>query len=228
MAEENDDELQLIDDSGEVEASLARTNRENFERSLVTQNLWQHSAKGLEAKRAAMTMLSTKTGMYARIPLLCKGDDCPYTDTCQLLPYDLAPVGEYCPQETAQIELRANAYAQDFDVDTMSFTDKTLLNEIIGFDIMLERCRALMAKEGTPVVEVVAGIADNGDEIKQPAVSKAWEAYEKISKKRDAAYQLMMMTRRDNKNNSDEEQSALSAMLDNVITEQDVEEEKDK
>lgn len=129
---------------------------------------------------------------------------------------DLAPQGEYCPVETAQIELRAVAYSQQFDLDKSSFTDKNLVNEIITLDIMLERCKALMAKEGTPVVEIVAGVSERGDEIKQPAVLKAWEAYEKMSKKRDADLQLMMATRRDKKEVGEKEKSVTEIIAEAV------------
>lgn len=209
-----------------AEKSQAVTNRENFENMIVSQNLWGHSEAGLEAKRAAMTMLSTKTGMYARIPLVCKADSCPYSETCQLIPYDLAPQGEYCPVETAQIEIRAVAYSQDFDLDRSSFTDRNLVNEIISLDIMLERCRALMAKEGTPVIEIVAGVSEHGDEIKQPAVSKAWEAYEKIAKKRNEAYQLMMATRYNKKDDGKKEKTVTEILAEAVSQEgfMDVEE----
>ena len=58
-----------------------------FEKSL--NNVWGYSELGIEAKKAAMTMLSTKTGMYARIPLVCKANNCPYAEKCQLLNYNL-------------------------------------------------------------------------------------------------------------------------------------------
>ena len=194
----------------------AEARRKDLERTIMLQNnIWGYGQKGLEAKKAAMTMLSTKTGMYARIPLICKADNCPYADTCQLLPYDLAPEGEYCPRETAQIEMSSCGSATDVSIDNASYTDRVLLNEIIGYDIMLERCRALMAKEGTPVVDVVVGVTDNGDEIRQPAVSKALEAYERISKKRNEAYQLMMMTRKDNK---DKQNSGEKSISENLAT----------
>lgn len=190
------DREEFIDAQDDQRAN-AIANRENFERNVA--NLWGHSDLGVQAKRAAMTMLSTKTGMYAKIPITCKADSCPYSESCQLLAYDLAPFGEFCPIETAEIELRYEAYSADFDLDDASFTDKCLVSEIINADIMMERCKALMAKEGVPVVEVVAGISENGDPIVRPEVSKFWEAYERASRKRNDAYSLMMATRKDRK-----------------------------
>lgn len=146
-----------------------------------------------------MTMLSTKNGMYAKIPIVCKLNDCPYNESCQLLGCGLAPEGQYCPMETAEIEIRFVGYCKDFSIDSASFTDKTLISEIISCDIMLERCKALIAKEGVPVIDIVAGVAENGEEYTQPVVSKYWEAYERISKKRNVDLQLMMATRKDKK-----------------------------
>lgn len=83
---------------------------------------------------------------------------------------------------------------------------------------MLERCKALLSKEGTPVIDMSIGVDQDGNEIRQPAVSKAWEVYEKVSKKRDQTYQLLLMTRKDkaNKDTSDESQN-ISKMLQDVI-----------
>jgi hypothetical protein len=201
----------------EAEKSEAVANRENFEAALSGQNnIWGYNELGIEAKKAAMSMLSTKTGMYARIPLMCKSDDCPYAETCPLLAYNLAPYGQLCPVETAQIELRFNGYASDFNIDTASFTDKCMISEIINCDIMIERCKALMAKEGVPVVDVIAGVTEDGEPFTQPQVSKAWEAYEKATKRRNEAYQLMMATRRDKKNEVTQEKSILETLHESL------------
>ena len=208
-----------VTDLVESEAkSQAIENRKNFERNI--KNLWGYSETGVEAKKAAMAMLSTKTGMYARIPIVCKADTCPYAETCPLLAYDLAPLGEFCPIETAQIELRYEGYSKDFDLEFASFTDKALVSEIINQDIIMERCKALMAKEGVPVVDVVAGITENGDEIVRPEVSKYWEAYERAYKKRNEAYQLMMATRKDKKDDGSETKS-ITEIIAEAVTEGD-------
>lgn len=207
-------------DSTQCEAIM---NRENFERNLS--NTWGYSNVGIEAKRAAMSMLATKTGMYARIPLMCKAESCPYSDSCSLLPYNLAPIGEPCPVETAQIEIRFAGYEKDFNLDNASFTDKNLVAELINHDIMLERCKALITKEGVLVTDVVAGVSENGEEFYRPEVSKHWEAYERIQKKRNEIYQLMMATRRDNKDKEGSgEDSLTKAMADMFATDFVVEE----
>jgi hypothetical protein len=198
-------ELDLNENVKDAAHLEAIQNRENFESNV--QNLWGHSSLGIEAKRAAMTMLSTKTGMYARIPLVCKSDDCPYSESCQLLSYNLAPTGEYCPMETAQIEIRFHGYSQDFDLDTASFTDKNLVSEIINYDIMIERCKALIAKEGVLVIDVIAGATEQGELFYRPEVSKHLEAHDKLTRRRNEVYQLMMATRRDKKGEVDASQS---------------------
>lgn len=209
-ANNNDFVSDVAIDSEQCEAVI---NRENFERNLS--NTWGYSNVGIEAKRAAMSMLATKTGMYARIPLMCKAESCPYSDSCSLLPYNLAPIGEPCPVETAQIEIRYAGYEKDFNLDNASFTDKNLVAELINHDIMLERCKALITKEGVLVTDVVAGVSENGEEFYRPEVSKHWEAYERIQKKRNEIYQLMMATRRDNKDKEGSgEDSLTKAMAD--------------
>ena len=181
-------------------------------------NPWGLTPKALTAKKAALAMIATKNGMYARVPLVCKAEGCPYSDSCMLLAYDMAPEGEYCPTEIAQIEIRSAAYSQDIDYDSASFTDKNLLSELVTLDIMLERCKALISREGTPVIDIAIGIDNEGNEIRQPTVSKSWEAYEKISKKRDSVYQLLMLTRKDKKSDDSDDSISTSQMLRDVIS----------
>ena len=212
----------MLPDSGESEAV---ENRRKLEANIQTmKNVWGHSEVGIEAKKAAMTMLSTKTGMYAKVPIMCKGDGCPYADSCQLLPYDLAPQGEFCPIETAQIELRFQGYSDDFDIDNASFTDKNLIAEIINCDIMIERAKALVAKEGMSIVDVVAGIGENGEEYYRPEISKAWELYERATKKRNETYNLMMATRKDKKRDTSEDEGSIFDQIKNMAQVEEVEE----
>lgn len=179
---------------------------------------WGLDYKGLDAVRLSMASIAMTNGMYSRVPLVCKGDECPYADQCILLPNGRAQVGGYCAWEIGQIQYRATRYAQDIDYDNASFTDRNLMSELIMLDVMLERCKALLAKDGTPVIDMAIGIDQDGNEVRQPAVSKAWEAYEKVSKKRDQTYQLLMLTRKDKKNSGqDDDTQSLTDTLRDVI-----------
>jgi len=191
----------------------------------LPENPWGLSKKGLSAKRAATALNAVKTGMYSSIPIICKGAACPYAETCALLPYDLAPEGDLCPVEISKIEALIQGYVSDFDLDDMSFTDRALVSEVVSLDIMLDRCKALMAKEGTPVLDVVIGISEHGEEIRQPAVSKSIEAYEKLTKRKDNKLMMLAKTNRDRQRFAPEtdKQSWIQSVAD-VITIDDLEE----
>lgn len=185
----------------DTKAQEAIALRENFEANV--NNVWGHSALGMEAKSAAMSMLSTKTGLYARVPITCKGDGCPYETTCALLPYGLAPMGEKCPWETALIETRYAGYMNDYDLDSSSFTDNTIISELINIDVMLERTKALMAKEGVPITDVVAGMTESGEQYTRPEISKASEIYDKNLNRKERLLDLMLGTRKSKKGDKD-------------------------
>ena len=199
----------------DVEKKDIVKNREALEKNLS--NIWGHSDLGIEAKRAAMSMLSTKNGMYARIPLICKEKNCPYAERCMLLKYNLAPLGEPCPKETAEIELRYKAYNDDFNLDDASFTDKNLVSELINYDIMLDRLRTLLSKEEVLVVDVVTGITEQGEEFTHPEVSKTWEAYERVEKKRNNIYDLMMATRKSNKEDKTKDDKTITQIVSEIM-----------
>ena len=118
-----------LNDDIDMDKKEAEEKRLILEKNL--KNIWGFSSLGIESKKAAMSMLSTKNGMYARIPLVCKSDNCPYASTCKLLNYDLAPYGEPCPIETAGIEYRYAEYAKQFNLDEGNFTDRTLVSDLI-------------------------------------------------------------------------------------------------
>lgn len=163
-----------------------------------------------------MTMLATKSGLYAKIPIVCKTDSCPYAGTCALLPYGLAPLGEKCPWETAMIELRYSEYIKDYDLDESSFTDKTIIAELVNIDVMLERTKALLSAEQVPITEVVAGMTESGEEFTRPEISKAYELYEKNLNRKEKILDMMLGTRKSRKGQT-EETTSFNDLLHDAI-----------
>lgn len=190
--------MEINDSIALQEKEEAIEKRDGFVKAMKN-NFWGHSEVGLQAKNAAMAMLSTKTGLFARVPITCKKDNCPYSETCPLLAYDLAPYGEKCPTETAMIETRWNYYLEDYELDESSFTDQTLVSELITLDVMLERSKALLSKEQLPITDVVAGMTESGEEYTRPEISKAYDLYERCLNKKDKILDSLLGTRRSRK-----------------------------
>ena len=186
-----------VDNPEEVEEENYIELRQNFEKDIA--NIWGYSKKGMESYNAAMSMLATKHGLYAKVPIVCKGDKCPYCNSCKLLDYNLAPIGEKCPMEASEINLRMEAYKKDFDLDMSSFTDKSIVSEIITLDIIGQRCKALMSKEINPIIEVTSGVSENGEEYTHPEISQAFELYDKTLYRREKLFEKMLATRSDKK-----------------------------
>jgi hypothetical protein len=199
-----------------LEKEEALEKRKQFEASVIKNNIWGHSPVGDEGKKAAMAMLSTKTGMYAKIPITCKTENCPYADSCALLPYGLAPYGEKCSWETALIETRYAGYMVEFNLDEASFSDLTTVAELINVDVLLERAKALISAEGIAITDVVAGITESGEQFTRPEVSKAMELYERHSNRREKLLDLMMATRKAKKG-STESTISITDMLNSAI-----------
>lgn len=188
MANEIDKELIAIQE-----------NRKRLEAAVVKQqNLWGYSKLGLESKKAAMTMLATKHGMYANIPIICKAENCPYVKSCKLYEYDMAPLGEPCPMEVVQIENRVSEYTEDFGLNESTFVDNVIVNELIETDIMMERCKKIISERAMPLTTSLINFTD-GREIYEEKIDPAIELNERLSKKRERLYNLMKATRKDQK-----------------------------
>ena len=142
----------------------------------------------------------TKHGLYSVFPIPCKQDKCPYGDSCIALQNGIEPpYGEPCVLEVNKIENLIVGYSEDFKIDSSSTTDRILIQELIQLDIMMDRCQILLSQEGTPLQEVTMGITDDGEIYTQPVVSRYYEAWERMSKRRQSILNEMMATRHSRK-----------------------------
>ena len=205
IAPEKQDDIIIPESVTDLENAEAEENCRKMMKRL-RDNFWGHSKKGVMAVKANMQMLSMKTGIYARVPIYCKGEHCPYADSCITFADGLAPDGQACPSEVAMITQKLAASTKEFGLDKpdASLVDASLVEELILMEASTKRCEALMSQEGNPIQNMVIGMSDNGEAIYQPQVSKAVEAYERFSKKRNADYDLLMATRKNKKGQEDE------------------------
>ena len=106
------------------------------------------------------------------------------------------PYGEPCVIETAKIENLIVSYANDFDFNTASTTDKILIQELIQTDLLMDRCQIMMAQEGRMLQDVTMGVTEEGEVYTQQVVSRYLDAWEKLSRRRENLFNQMDSTRR--------------------------------
>jgi len=158
---------------------------------------WKISEKGIEAIKFGVAMNKTKHGMYASIPMLCKGEECQYASVCPILDQGYDPTGERCPLEISLIMTRYEDYKEEFGASDDDFVDMSLIKDLIDYDVQLMRAENKMAIDGDFVEDVVVTVTENGDEITNKQLSKATEYKEKITNKRHKVLELMNSTRKD-------------------------------
>lgn len=145
----------------------------------------------------SLEIYNTKHGLYAAIPLLCKGQQCPYAAVCPLLEGGMDPSGSRCPLEIGLILKQYDIYKEEFRADEDNVTDMGLIKDLIDYDVQLFRADNRIAMAGDFIEEVTVSVTENGQEIKAPQISKAAEYKEKIMTKKHKVLQLMHATRSD-------------------------------
>ena len=212
-----------------TEKELMVQKRQAFEEMLAaTGNAWGYSEGALESKKAAMTMLSTKNGLFCRIPIVCKGaHGCPYAASCKIAEFGLDPVGELCVLETTMIEQKLANYTQEFELESGSYTDWTMVKELINAEIMIERCLALMSQEGSGITEEFIGTSEStGIDYFRKEISKAQELYERNLKNKERILDTMMATRKAKSKLKGNDDNAEKSILDSIFEIDFIEDEK--
>ncbi len=96
----------------------------------------------------------TKHGMFASIPILCRGTDCVYKDVCMVDPAERT-VGTRCPMEIAALITRFNQWCQHFNInidgeaiESKDLVDATLIKDLVNIEIQILRAENKIALSG--------------------------------------------------------------------------------
>lgn len=96
----------------------------------------------------------TKHGMFASIPIICRGMDCAYKDVCMVDPTERT-VGSRCPMEIAALITRFNQWCQHFNInidgeaiESKDLVDATLIKDLVNTEIQILRAENKLALSG--------------------------------------------------------------------------------
>jgi hypothetical protein len=171
----------------------------------VTQNLpegkggdaWGFTEEGKKALAIANHMHQLKHGLYATIPIYCKGKECPYAKSCRLVSMGVAPKGEVCPIEASTIEQLVKMYAEEMEVNMEDAVKISLIRELVDTEISILRCDKKLATDPDVVKNVVVAVTEEGTPITQPQVNKAYELQQKLVRQRHQTLRLLNSTPKD-------------------------------
>jgi len=139
----------------------------------------------------------TQHGMYAAVPIICKGGECPYAHVCAALERGIAPIGDQCTKEMAMILDGIEAYCSELGVDDTSRVQLSLVKELVDCEVMISRCDSLIAKDGDLVEEITVAVTDGGHRITKPEIRRAVEIKEKWMKMRQTLLNQLNSTPKD-------------------------------
>jgi hypothetical protein len=106
-----------------------------------------------EINKSAMVR-SSKHGMFASVPIMCKGVDCAYRETCTVDPANRV-LKQRCPMEIGAIVARFNYWCAHFGLDTTGDTikeeeavDASLIRDLVNWEVQMIRCENKIAISG--------------------------------------------------------------------------------
>jgi len=168
-----------------------------------------------------------RTGLFASIPLICRGDECRFAEICPLLKKNLAPKGSSCPIEMAAVQQFMAEYIEELGVDPTNLVEVSMVRDIVDQEIQHQRTTWLLSMEDF-IQENAIGISDKGEVVIRKELHLAVEMQDRIHRRKKDLRNQLLATRearaKIGQGNLDTAQS-LSKALENVRA---VERAKDK
>lgn len=158
---------------------------------------WKLSEVGRSAVSRGVALFQTDFGLYAAIPMLCKGEDCAYATLFPDLHSGVIEEGERCPVEVSFIMTKYDQYIKELDIQPDDAVDMSILRDLIDYDIQILRADNKMVLEGDFLKEQIVSIDDSGKPIFREDISPTANYKDKIQVRRNKTLEMLNSTRKD-------------------------------
>lgn len=175
---------------------------------------WGQSATNMDEVRKHRQSFNLKHGMFANVPMVCKGGDCPMSEVCTVAMQN-RPVGQRCPIEIAAIIDRYDKYCEQLGLTEQDYFDLSQVKDLVDIEVKLLRANGQLAISGNFIEQVVTGIDDQGNAHLRPELHKATEYEEKLLSRKSKILADLNATRKANKSDSsvDDPSSFASSLM---------------
>jgi len=119
-----------------------------------------------ETKKLIVYINALKHGFSATAPMLCLGEQCPYSLKCPLGTNNNYPIGKECPIEGTLLEMWHGDYVKELGVDPESKVDGALVGDLVFWEILEKRATEELAKNPAIIQKNVAGFQNTADGLK--------------------------------------------------------------
>ena len=130
----------------------------------ITTAMWGISSAVIKEIGNMNRVYSSKHGMFASVPIICKGPDCAYKDVCMVSQAQRI-VGQRCPMEIAAILSRYEQWCMHFEIDTSNdvinpkdLVDATLIKDLVNIEVQILRAENKIALNGDFMADTLLDI----------------------------------------------------------------------
>lgn len=168
----------------------------------ILPSFWGIDSTSINAVKTAVSVSNTRHGLLAAVPIICRGDECPYLESCYIDPTTRNVVANKqgrCPIEIATIISQFEKYCKHFGIEDREedAVDMGMVRDLVDVEIQILRCDNKIAIDGDFIEQVIAGISNQGQEYRNPALHLAWLQKEKLRNERYKILRLLDSTRAD-------------------------------
>lgn len=136
------------------------------------QNVWRLPAGHIDKVKSTYATMNAKHGLFANVPIICKGERCPYIGTCTVDILNL-PTGYRCPLEIGAIMARFESYCDEFNVSEKNAVDLGQIKQLVDLEVMIMRCDSKMAISADFIEETLKDVTKTGTPIYEKVVTQA-------------------------------------------------------
>lgn len=119
-----------------------------------------------EVKRLVLYINTLKHGFSATAPMICLGEQCPYSKKCPLGTNNNYPIGKECLIEGTLLEMWYNDYVKELGVDPESKVDGALVGDLVFWEILEKRATEELANKPEILQKTVAGFQNTPEGLK--------------------------------------------------------------
>lgn len=191
----------------------------------ILQTMWGLNASTMNEVVNIGKVYSSKHGLFASIPIICRGNACPYKDVCMVKKAE-RKVGVRCPMEIAAIMSRFTQYCQHFEIDIDMPTvapehlvDVSLIKDLVTIEVAMMRAENKIAMNGDFMASTLLDIDKKCNPYFGQIVSPEQEHLMTLQEKKQKVLNQLNATRKDHAKQTKSNQVSNSMQICKEINE---------